>query len=82
MRLIRKNVEREADGTTAKKLMSDGFKPVEKTTSQKTDMKPDEKAAKSIEEMTVEELKTLAKERGLTGVSALAKQDLIDILKG
>ena len=86
MRLIRKNVEREAGGTTAKKLMSDGFKPVENTTSQKTDMKPDmkpdEKAAKSIEEMTVEELKTLAKERGLTGVSALAKQDLIDILKG
>lgn len=82
MRLIRDNVEREADGTTAKKLMSDGFKPVENTTSQKTDMKPDEKAAKSIEEMTVEELKTLAKERGLTGVSALAKQDLIDILKG
>ena len=32
--------------------------------------------------MTVEELKTLAKERGLTGVSALAKQDLINILKG
>lgn len=82
MRLIRDNVEREADGTIAKKLMSDGFKPVENTTSQKTDMKPDEKAAKSIEEMTVEELKTLAKERGLTGVSALAKQDLIDILKG
>jgi hypothetical protein len=82
MRLIRKNVEREADGIAAEKLMNDGFKPVENTTSQKTDMKSDEKTAKSIEEMTVEELKALAKERGLTGVSALAKQDLIDILKG
>lgn len=82
MRLIRKNVEREADGAIAEKLMSDGFKPVENTTLQKTNTKPDEKAAKSIEEMTVEELKILAKERRLTGVSALAKQDLIDILKG
>lgn len=81
MRLIRKNVEREADGVTAQKLMNDGFKPVEVAT-QKTESDPDEKATKNIEEMTVEELKTLAKERGLTGVSALAKQDLIDILKG
>ena len=32
--------------------------------------------------MTVEELKAVAKERGLTGVSSLAKRDLIDILKG
>lgn len=28
MRLIRKNVEREADGTTAEKLISDGFMPM------------------------------------------------------
>lgn len=82
MRLIRKNVEREADGATAEKLMSDGFEPVEDTILQKTDMKLDEKVTKSIEEMTVEELKALAKERGLTGVSALAKRDLVDILKG
>lgn len=81
MRLIRKNVEREADGVTAQKLMSDGFKPVE-VTPQKTEADPVEEVTKNIEEMTVEELKILAKERGLTGVSALAKQDLIDILKG
>ena len=80
MRLLRKNVEREADGVTAQKLMSDGFKPVE-TTSPKEESKPSEET-KNIEEMTVEELKALAKERGLTGVSALAKRDLIDILKG
>lgn len=80
MRLIRKNVEREADGVTAQKLMSDGFKPVE-TASLREDSKPSEET-KNIEEMTVEELKVLAKERGLTGVSALAKQDLIDILEG
>lgn len=81
MRLIRKNVEREADGVTAQKLINDGFKPVE-VASQKTASNSVNEATKNIEEMTVEELKTLAKERGLTGVSALAKQDLINILKG
>ena len=81
MRLIRKNVEREAEGVTAQKLMNDGFKPVE-VVSQKTASNSADEATKTIEEMTVEELKTLAKERGLTGVSALAKQDLINILKG
>ncbi len=79
MRLIRKNVEREADGTTAEKLISDGFAPVEET---KPDTVPEEKAGKNIEDMTVEELKTLAKEKGLTGVSSLAKADLLAILKG
>lgn len=81
MRLIRKNVEREAEGVAAQKLMNDGFKPVE-VVSQKTASNSVNEATKNIEEMTVEELKTLAKERGLTGVSALAKQDLINILKG
>ena len=81
MRLIRKNGEREADGVTAQKLINDGFKPVE-AASQKTASNSADEATKNIEEMTVEELKTLAKERGLTGVSALAKQDLINILKG
>ena len=81
MRLIRKNVEREADGVIAQKLMNDGFKPVE-VVSQKTASNSVDETTKNIEEMTVEELKTLAKERGLTGVSALAKQDLINILKG
>ena len=81
MRLIRKNVEREADGVTAQKLINDGFKPVE-VASQKTASNSVDEATKNIEEMTVEELKALAKGRGLTGVSALAKQDLINILKG
>lgn len=81
MRLIRKNVEREADGVTAQKLMNDGFEPVE-AKPPKTASESAKEATKNIEEMTVEELKTLAKERGLTGVSALAKRDLIDILKG
>ena len=79
MRLIRKNVEREADGTTAEKLISDGFTPMGGT---KPDTVPEEKTGKNIEDMTVEELKALAKEKGLTGVSSLAKADLLAILKG
>lgn len=79
MRLIRENVEREADGTTAEKLISDGFTPMGGT---KPDTVPEEKAGKNIEDMTVEELKALAKEKGLTGVSSLAKADLLAILKG
>lgn len=79
MRLIRKNVEREADGAVAEKLLNDGFEPVESLPKEPI---PEPLEEKNIEEMTVEELKMLAKKRGLTGISSLSKQDLIDILKG
>lgn len=32
MRLIRKNVEREAEGSAAEKLISDGFTPMKEAT--------------------------------------------------
>lgn len=57
MRLIRKNVEREAEGSAAEKLISDGFTPMKEATP---DTVPEEKIGKDIEDMTVEELKTLA----------------------
>lgn len=79
MRLIRKNVEREADGAAAEKLLNDGFEPVESLLKETI---PEPLEEKNVEEMTVEELKMLAKKRGLTGISSLSKQDLIDILKG
>ena len=79
MRLIRKNVEREAVGAEAEKLISAGFTLMEDV---KLDAASEEKAGKNIEDMTVEELKSLAKEKGLTGVSSLAKADLLAILKG
>ena len=79
MRLIRKNVEREAVGAEAEKRISAGFTLMEDV---KLDAAPEEKAGKNIEDMTVEELKSLAKEKGLTGVSSLAKADLLAILKG
>lgn len=79
MRLIHKNVEREAEGPAAEKLISNGFAPMEEA---KTDTTPEKKADKNIEDMTVEELKALAKERRLAGVSSLTKADLVAILKG
>lgn len=82
MRLIRVNVEREADGADVAKLIQDGFNPVETPTQTEETSDSENIPEKAIEDMTVEELKAVAKERGLTGVSSLAKQDLIDILKG
>ena len=58
MRLIRKNVEREADGAVAEKLLNDGFEPVESLPKETI---PEPLEEKNIEEMTVEELKMLAK---------------------
>lgn len=78
MILIRGNVEREADGAIAEKLMKDGFRPLEGA----AEAVSSETVEKNLDEMTVDELKTLAKEKGLTGVSSLAKKDLLEILKG
>lgn len=82
MRLIRVNVEREADGADVAKLIQDGFNPVETPAQTEETSDSENVPEKAIEDMTVEELKAVAKERGLTGVSSLAKRDLIDILKG
>ena len=82
MRLIRVNVEREADGADTAKLMQDGFNLVETPAQTEETSDSENVPEKAIEDMTVEELKAVAKERGLTGVSSLAKHDLIDILKG
>ncbi len=79
MRLIRENVEREASGATAEKLIMDGFSPVKASSNSKNS---EETSRKNVDGMTLEELKALAKEKGLTGVSSLAKADLLAILKG
>lgn len=80
MRLIRGNVEREVtDTAVAEKLIKDGFKQIEEGTVEAV---PSENKEKNLEEMTAVELKALAKEKGLSGVSSLAKKELIEILKG
>ena len=62
MRLKRGNVEREADGIKAKQLMKDGFEMVENVRAQS----PEVSVKKDLSEMTVEELKNLAKEKGIS----------------
>lgn len=78
MILKKDNVERIAETETAiQKLMVQGFKPIGGTANKE---KPDN-ADKPLEDMTVAELKVLAKEKGLEGVSALNKEDLLAVLK-
>ena len=77
MRLIRANIEIDVENAaTAEKLMKSGFEPLEGVTK----VAPSD-SEKNLDEMTVEELKAIAKEKGLSGVSALAKKDLLEILK-
>lgn len=78
MILKKDNVERIAETEAAiHKLMGQGFKPIGGTVNKE---KPD-KTDKPLEDMTVTELKTLAKEKGLEGMSALNKEDLLAVLK-
>ncbi len=75
MRLIRGNVERIAE-TEAQiaKLKAEGFKEMGATAK-------DEQPKKAIAEMSVTELKALAREKGLEGCSGLSKEELLAILK-
>lgn len=77
MRLKRGNVEREVeDELHAAKFMKDGYEPMEETTD------PKETETKDVQDMSLEELKQLAKEKGLKGASSLARQELLEILTG
>ena len=77
MRLKRGNVEREADGIKAEQLLKDGFERVETVRAQS----PEASTKKELSEMTAEELKELAKEKGISGASALTKAELQEVLK-
>lgn len=77
MRLIMKNVERVAEGEQAEKLKMSGFKAVSITPD-----KTDATDRKPLDEMTVPELKTLAKEKDISGASSLTKDELLEVLKG
>ena len=75
MRYIKDNVEREAEGAAAEKLLARGFKPL-------AEKKEESKEEKNLADMKVGELKALAVERGITGAEGLTKAELIAVLEG
>lgn len=78
MRLIMNNVERTAeDDTQIRKLMTAGYKPLgEPAGEEKAELKPE------LEKMKVDELRAMAKERGIEGAASLNKEELLAVLKG
>ena len=82
MRLKKGNVERIAEpGPLMQRLLSEGFESVDSPDApagQETGVSP----GKPLGEMTVDQLRALAKEKGIGGYSSLAKQDLLELLEG
>lgn len=78
MRLIMNNVERSTeDDAQIRKLMAAGFKPLgEAVREEKAEEKPE------LEKMKVDELRAMAKERGIEGAASLNKEELLAVLKG
>lgn len=79
MRLIKENVEREADGAQAEKLISQGFKLLADSSIVES---ADNKEQRVLSDMKVGELKELAKEKGIEGAASLNKEELLAVLKG
>lgn len=97
MRFIRNNVEREAVGSEAERLLRLGFVPIgdedaasarETAANETAEPMPQSAASDTedcstdLESLTVSELRKLAKEKGIGGASGLSKKDLIAILGG
>ena len=90
MILVKGNVERETESmTTIALLKKEGFKELPSASEEdKTaegapvDGTPLEDESKpDLESMSLEELKALAKEKGMSGVSSLNKDQLKEVLK-
>ena len=88
MRLINENVEREAEGADIQKWKNRGYAELEteeipsdsaEDNSETED--PPSKEETPEAKQNLEELRELAKSKGLEGTSSLNKQQLIDVLK-
>lgn len=83
MRVIRENVEREVDASKCEQLLKDGYKLVETSgDSKKESSEAAVKVSGDIDNMSLAELRAVAKERGLSGYSSLSKDELLSVLKG
>lgn len=77
MRLIRGNVERVAETQEQiDRLKREGYKELSSGLKPKEDP-----VGKTPEEMTVAELRALAKEHGIEGASGLNKEELLAVVK-
>lgn len=76
MRLIKDNVERVADGVQADKLKVLGFKEIGNSAAEA--IEPEDK---SLDKMSSNQLKALAKEKGIEGADSLTKAELLAVLK-
>lgn len=77
MRLIKDNVERiAASEAQIRKLEAAGYVPVGSARSEKKEeVKPE------LEKLKADELKALAKEKGIEGAASLTKDELLAVLK-
>ena len=90
MILVKGNMERETESmTTIALLKKEGFKelpsaPEEDKTAEGApveDTPLEDESKPDLESMSLEELKALAKEKGMSGVSSLNKDQLKEVLK-
>lgn len=77
MRLIKGNVERIAEGDQVNKLKASGFKELDPVSDKNraAELKP-------LDGMTAQELKNMAREKGISGASSLTREELLEVLKG
>ena len=82
MRVIRDNVEREVEASKCEQLLKDGYKLVETSGDSEKESSEAAKAPGDIDNMSLTELRAVAKEKGLSGYSSLSKDELLNVLKG
>ena len=77
MRLIRGNVERVTESPQEQqRLIKEGYKPIDE--EKEPEASPQ---AEELAKLTVKQLRQEAKERGLEGVDALSKTELLEIME-